>query len=56
VSLPSDWLGFFLVAGMTAVVVFVIGGLVLWLTARARTRRHAADATTAAAGRAQVNE
>ena len=55
-SLPSDWLGFLLVAGMTAVVVISIGGLVLWLTARARTRRHAAHATTAEAGRAQVNE
>ena len=44
-SLPSDWLAFFLVAGMTAVVVFVMGGFVLWLTARARTRRHAGSAS-----------
>ncbi len=55
-SLASDWLGFVLVAGMTAVVVFSIGGLVLWLTARARMRRHAAKATTPEAGRAQVSE
>jgi hypothetical protein len=44
-------LDFLLVAGLTAVVVFVVICLVLWLTARARKRRNAVEA-----GRAQVNE
>ena len=38
-------LDFLLVAGLTAVVVFVVFGLVLWLTARARKRRDAAEAS-----------
>ena len=49
-------LDFLLVAGVTAVVVFTVTGLVLWLTARARGRRRDAAATTAEAGRAQVSE
>ena len=49
-------LNFLFVAGLTAVVVFVVFGLVLWLTARARKRRRAAEAMTAEAGRAQVSE
>ena len=44
-------LDFLLVAGLTAVVVFVVICLVLWLTARARKRRNAVEP-----GRAQVNE
>ena len=48
-------LQFLLVAGATAVVVFIVSGFVLWLTARARKRRHVAEATVEA-GRAQVNE
>ena len=44
-------LDFLLVAGVTAVVVFVVVGLLLWLTVRVRRRRTAAEA-----GRAQVNE
>jgi len=49
-------LGFLLVAVLTAVVVFVVSGVVLGLTARARQRRHTPDAMTAEAGRAQVSE
>jgi hypothetical protein len=49
-------LDFLLVAGLTAVVVFVVSAVVLGLTARARKRRHAAEAMTAEAGRAQVSE
>ena len=44
-------LDFLLVAGVTAVVVFAVFGLLLWLTVRARKRRTAAEA-----GRARVNE
>jgi hypothetical protein len=44
-------LDFLLVAGVTALVVFAVFGLLLWLTVRARKRRTAAEA-----GRAQVNE
>ena len=50
-SLASDGLDFLLVAGLTAVVLFVASGLVLWLTAWARKRRHAAEALSADAGR-----
>ncbi len=46
-------LTFLLVAGATAVVVLVVSCLVLWLTARARERRHAAEAMTAETGRAR---
>ena len=49
-------LDFLLVAGLTVVVVFVVSGVVLGLTARARKRRRAADAMTAEAGRTQVSE
>lgn len=49
-------LDFLLVAGLTAVVVFVVSGVVLGLAARARRRRHATDAMTAEAGRAQVSD
>ena len=49
-------LDFLLVAGVTAVVVFIVAGLVVWLTARVRRRRRDAAATTAEAGRAQVSE
>ena len=49
-------LDFLLVAGLTAVVVFVVSGVVLGLKARARQRRHAAEAMTAEAGCAQVSE
>ena len=49
-------LDFLLVAGVTAIVVFIVTAFVLWLTARARMRRRAAAATTAEAGRAQVSE
>jgi hypothetical protein len=48
-------LGFMLVAVLTAVVVLVVSGVVLGLTAGS-SRRHAADAMTAEAGRAQVSE
>jgi hypothetical protein len=48
-------LEFVLVAVVTAVVVFIMSGLVLWIMAWARKRRHAAEARTADAGRAQVN-
>jgi hypothetical protein len=47
---------FLLVAEVTAVVVLILYGLVLWIMGRARERRHAAEAMTTAAGRAQVNE
>lgn len=50
-SLGSEWLDFLLIAGLTAVVIFVAAGLVLRLTAWARTRRRSADATPAGAGR-----
>ena len=49
-------LDFLLVAGATAVVVFILWGLVLWIMGRARKRRHSAEAMTAEAGRAQVSE
>ena len=49
-------LDFLVVAGLTAVVVVVVSGVVLWLTARARKRRNAAEAMTAEARRAQVSE
>ena len=49
-------LDFLLVAGLTAVVVFVVSGVVLGLTARVRKRRHATDAMTAETGRSQVSE
>ena len=35
-----------LVAAVTAVAVLVMSGLVLWIMARARKRRHAAEAMT----------
>jgi hypothetical protein len=49
-------LDFLLVAGLSAVVVFVVSGLGLWIMARARKRRQATQAMTAEAGRAQVSE
>ncbi len=35
-SLDSDWLDFLLVTGVTAVGLFILAAIVLWLTARAR--------------------
>ncbi|HEY5876349.1 MAG TPA: hypothetical protein VIT64_13660 [Ilumatobacteraceae bacterium] len=35
-SVSSDWLDFLLVTGVTAVVLFIVAGVVLWLTARTR--------------------
>jgi len=32
----SDWLSFLLVAGLTAVVVLVVAGVVIWLEAKGR--------------------
>ena len=40
-SLSSDWLDFLLATGVTAVGLFIVAGVVLWLTARARKRRSA---------------
>jgi uncharacterized iron-regulated membrane protein len=37
-------LDFLLVAGVTAVIVFVVSGLVLWLRKWARKHRHGAEA------------
>jgi hypothetical protein len=54
VSVESDGLFFLLVAGLTAVVLFIAVGLVLWITAKARQRRDAAGAETAEPGGAQV--
>jgi len=42
---PDGVLDFLLVAGVTAVVVLILGGLALWLTARTRQRRRAAQGT-----------
>jgi len=36
VSVSSDWLDFLLVTGVTAVALFIVAGVVLWLTARVR--------------------
>ena len=49
-------LDFLLVAGMTAVVVFVAAGLVLQLTAMARKRGRAADTMTEEVGRAEMSD
>ena len=50
----SDGLDFLLVAGLTAVVVFVAAALVLWLMGKAR--RHTAEAMPPEAGRAQLGD
>ena len=39
VNVSSDWLDFLLVTGVTAVGVFIVAGVALWLTAWARKRR-----------------
>jgi hypothetical protein len=39
VSVSSDWLDFLLVTGVTAVGLFIVAGVALWLTARVRERR-----------------
>jgi hypothetical protein len=54
VSVESDGLFFLLVAGLTAVVLFIAVGLVLWITAKARQRRDAAGAETAEPDGAQL--
>lgn len=40
-SVNSDWLDFLLVTGVTAVGLFIVAGVALWLTARVRRRRSA---------------
>ena len=49
-------LDFLLVAAATAILIFSVGGLVLWLTERVHKRRDAAEGTAAEAGRAQASE
>jgi hypothetical protein len=56
VMTASDGLDFLLVAGLTAVVVFVAAALVLWVMGKARRRRHGAEATPPEAGRAQLGD
>ena len=41
-SVSSDWLDFLLVTGVTAIGIFVMGVVALWLTARVRKRRSVA--------------
>ena len=38
-SVNSDWLDFLLVTGVTAIAIFVVAVVALWLTARVRKRR-----------------
>ena len=38
-SVSSDWLDFLLVTGVTAVGLFIVAVVALWLTARVRRRR-----------------
>ena len=38
-SVSSDWLDFLLVTGVTAIGIFVVAMIALWLTARFRKRR-----------------
>lgn len=38
-SVNSDWLDFLLVTGVTAIGIFVVAVVALWLTARVRKRR-----------------
>ena len=40
-SVNSDWLDFLLVTGVTAVGLFIVAGVALWITARVRRRRYA---------------
>ena len=49
-------LDFLLVAGMTAVVVFIAAGLLLRLTAMARKRGRAVDTMTDEVGRAEMSD
>ena len=49
-------LDFLLVAGFTAILVFTVGGLMLWLTEKVHKHRRAAEATTAEDGPAQVSD
>ena len=54
VNAASDWLSFLLVAGLTAVVLLVVAGLMLWLAAKGRQRRHPADRTATRSGRSAL--
>jgi hypothetical protein len=42
VSVSSDWLDVLLVTGVTAVGLFIVAVVALWLTARVRKRRSVA--------------
>jgi hypothetical protein len=56
VIVAAHALEFLLVAGLTAVVVFTAGSLVLWLMRAARRRRQASEAMPPEAGRAQLGD
>jgi hypothetical protein len=56
VIVASDGLAFLLVAGLTAIILFVAAALALWLIGEVRRRRHSAEARPPAAGPAQLGD